>query len=47
MWRYQPSATEFGTVTWACHVGCGDYTTWRLRPEVSDRHRKGFVHQLA
>ena len=30
MWRYQATPTEFGTCTWACHRGCGDYTYWRV-----------------
>jgi hypothetical protein len=34
MWRYQRDGPgEFGDVTWACHVGCGDYTHWRVVPE--------------
>lgn len=32
MWRYQPSPATFGTTTWACHVGCGEYTRWRVAP---------------
>lgn len=34
MYRYQldgPGA--FGAVSWACHVGCGEYTCWRVVPE--------------
>ena len=30
MWLYQPAADAFGTTPWACHVGCGDYTMWRV-----------------
>jgi hypothetical protein len=30
MWMYQNQPQEFGTATWACHVGCGDYTHWRI-----------------
>jgi hypothetical protein len=37
MWLYQPSPTEYGTASWACHGGCDDYTFWRIRPE--DLHR--------
>ena len=33
MWRYQPTPDAFGDVTWACHVACGDYTTWRVHPD--------------
>ena len=33
MWLYQPSPDAFGEVTWACHQGCADYTTWRICPE--------------
>ncbi|CAK9074501.1 unnamed protein product [Durusdinium trenchii] len=33
MWRYQATPTDFSSSTWACHQGCGDYTTWRLAPE--------------
>ena len=37
MWRYQPTPSAFGDVTWACHVACDDYTTWRVHPD--DRRR--------
>ena len=37
MWLYQPSATEFGTATWACHRGCGDYTHWRITDNDASR----------
>jgi hypothetical protein len=37
MWRYQESPTQPGTVTWACHVGCGDYTRWCIVPEDAAR----------
>eukprot|EP00667_Euglena_gracilis_P025601 EG_transcript_30155 len=37
MWRYQPTATSFGSATWACHQSCGDYTTWRIAPEDVDQ----------
>eukprot|EP00117_Sycon_ciliatum_P010202 scpid97984/ scgid12194/ len=30
MWRYQGKADEFTGATWACHVGCGDYTHWKI-----------------
>ena len=30
MWRDQASPGEFGSVTWACHNACGDYTRWRV-----------------
>lgn len=30
MWRYQPTPSEFGGATWACHQGCGDFTHWRV-----------------
>ncbi len=30
MWLYQPAPDQFGSATWACHVGCGDYTHWRI-----------------
>jgi len=30
MYRYQPSPTEYGSSTWACHQSCGDYTHWRV-----------------
>ncbi|KAJ1632758.1 hypothetical protein T492DRAFT_590794 [Pavlovales sp. CCMP2436] len=31
MWRYQTDGPgPFGTSTWACHQGCGDYTHWRI-----------------
>ena len=33
MWRYQNTAVEFGSATWACHVRCGDYTHWRILSE--------------
>jgi hypothetical protein len=33
MWRYQPSFEENSTASWACHVGCGDYTHWRVIAE--------------
>lgn len=33
MYRYQPSPIEFGTVTWACHGLCMNFTKWRIRPE--------------
>lgn len=32
MYRYQEHPTSFGNTTWACHVGCGDYTRWRIIP---------------
>lgn len=31
MWKYQPSPQEFSGDTWACHVGCGTYTKWRIK----------------
>lgn len=33
MWRYQASPAEFGSATWACHLGCDDYTHWRVIAE--------------
>jgi hypothetical protein len=33
MWRYQPSPTAHGAASWACHVGCHDYTNWRIVPD--------------
>ena len=30
MYRYQATASEFGNNSWACHVGCGDFTHWRI-----------------
>mmetsp|Transcript_114213 Transcript_114213/g.363023 ORF Transcript_114213/g.363023 Transcript_114213/m.363023 type:complete len:221 (-) Transcript_114213:226-888(-) len=40
MWRYQPSPNDFGTASWACQAGCGDYTMWRISatdaPNVPD-----------
>jgi len=30
MYRYQPSPTEFGNDTWACHGRCGTFTRWRI-----------------
>jgi hypothetical protein len=33
MWLYQPTAGQYGTVPWACHQGCGDYTYWRITEE--------------
>ena len=32
MYRYQPSVSEYGGATWACHQGCHDYTTWKIVP---------------
>jgi hypothetical protein len=32
MFRYQESPEAFSSVTWACHVACGDYTNWRVLP---------------
>jgi len=37
MWWYQPTPTEFGSASWACHCGCGDYTYWRVASQ--DVHR--------
>mmetsp|Transcript_19650 Transcript_19650/g.50776 ORF Transcript_19650/g.50776 Transcript_19650/m.50776 type:complete len:218 (+) Transcript_19650:30-683(+) len=38
MYRYQHDGVHaFGDVTWACHVGCGDYTHWRVVPEDAER----------
>ena len=37
MWRYQPTPSAFGDVTWACHVACDDYTTWRVHPDDAPR----------
>jgi hypothetical protein len=30
MYRYQPSVSEFGRVTWACHGTCQNFTQWRI-----------------
>lgn len=30
MWSYQPRPTSFSDETWACHLGCGRQTRWRL-----------------
>ena len=30
MYRYQPTANDFGNNSWACHQRCGDYTMWRV-----------------
>ncbi len=32
MWRYQTSPDSFGDTSWACHVGCGAFTRWRVAP---------------
>lgn len=32
MWRYQPGPTEFGDVSWACHMACENFTKWRVLP---------------
>ena len=37
MYRYQPSPTESGGATWACHQRCGDYTRWCIIPEDLDK----------
>ena len=37
MYRYQVDGpTAFGNNTWACHVGCGDQTHWRVA--AADAH---------
>ena len=33
MWKYQVDAISFGTNSWACHLGCHDYTMWRVISE--------------
>ncbi|GAX16138.1 hypothetical protein FisN_3Hh381 [Fistulifera solaris] len=33
MYRYQSSPMQFGTVTWACHGLCGNFTHWRILPD--------------
>jgi hypothetical protein len=33
MWRYQAAVDAFSGASWACHVGCGDYTHWRVIAE--------------
>jgi hypothetical protein len=33
MYRYQADPNEFGTVTWACHGRCGDFTCWRIQAD--------------
>lgn len=30
MYRYQPSVTEFGRVSWACYGTCRSFTQWRI-----------------
>jgi len=37
MWRYQPSVTEFTSITWPCLQGCAEQTHWRVA--VRDAHR--------
>ena len=37
MWLYQPSPMTFTGATWACHVGCGDYTNWRIASDDLER----------
>ena len=32
MWKYQSAPDKFGSASWACHVGCGDYTHWKMAP---------------
>ena len=32
MWKYQETPSVKTTATWACHVGCGDYTRWYIHP---------------
>jgi hypothetical protein len=33
MCHYEADANEFGTITWACHGQCGDFTYWRIRAD--------------
>ncbi|GAX10186.1 hypothetical protein FisN_3Lh381 [Fistulifera solaris] len=33
MYRYQSSPMQFGTVTWACHGLCANFTYWRILPD--------------
>ena len=37
MYRYQQTAQEFGNNTWACRVGCGDFTHWRIIEADADK----------
>ena len=37
MWQYQTSPDQLGSASWACHVGCHDYTYWRIHPEDVER----------
>lgn len=37
MYRYQTTPEAYGASSWACHVGCGTYTRWRIsRGDVSN-----------
>ena len=38
MYRYQPTAADFGNDTWACHVGCQEQTHWRILPAGARLH---------
>jgi hypothetical protein len=33
MYQYQASPDAFSDATWACHVGCRDYTHWRIHQD--------------
>lgn len=33
MWSFQATPEAYSSVTWACHMRCGDYTHWRIVPE--------------
>ena len=33
MYRYQQTPDELSTASWACHVGCGTYTHWKIHPD--------------
>eukprot|EP00238_Polyblepharides_amylifera_P005790 CAMPEP_0196590022 /NCGR_PEP_ID=MMETSP1081-20130531/65294_1 /TAXON_ID=36882 /ORGANISM="Pyramimonas amylifera, Strain CCMP720" /LENGTH=264 /DNA_ID=CAMNT_0041912993 /DNA_START=151 /DNA_END=942 /DNA_ORIENTATION=+ len=32
MWRFQDEPEMFGDMPWPCHVGCQDFTFWRIIP---------------
>ena len=37
MWRYQRTAIEYSTDTWACHRGCAGFTHWRILADDAAR----------
>merc|ERR1711862_391690 len=36
MYKYQANKDSYSGATWACHVGCGTYTHWKLVQEYVD-----------